>query len=156
MPQTRIRMSFRTQPSRWDMPQGVSTTPQLPRGQRPQVCVRVTGHQAPSSAATNASSRTLIPQAPGSDNLSRFSRLASMYVLLPTRALRSRVASATSALRKSDGFAEYASANAASVSMSVRDGGRARIYVYNCPRAAETVRDQSCSAATPTPLPERA
>ena len=32
--------------------------------------------------------------------------------------------------------------------MSVRDGGRARVYVYSRSRAAETARDQSCTATT--------
>jgi hypothetical protein len=73
----------------------------------------------------------------------------------------SRVASAASpalstAVCKSDGFADNALANAVRGSISVRDGGRARVYVYNCPRAAETARDQSCSAATSTPEAESA
>jgi hypothetical protein len=33
--------------------------------------------------------------------------------------------------------------------MSVRDGGRARVYVYSRSRAAEIARDQSCTAITP-------
>ena len=103
--------------------------------------------------STNASRITLMPQAPGSGTLSCFSRSASTYALLPTRASISRVASAASAAfftaaRKSDGFAENASTNAASGSMSVRDGGRARVYVYSRSRAAETARDQSCTATT--------
>jgi hypothetical protein len=31
----------------------------------------------------------------------------------------------------------------------VRDGGRARVYVYSFSRAAETARDQSCTVTTP-------
>jgi hypothetical protein len=95
-----------------------------------------------------------MPQAPGSGTLSCLSRSASTYALLPTRASVSRVASAASAAfftaaRKSDGSAENASTNAASGSMSVRDGGRACVYVYSRSRAAETARDQSCTATTP-------
>ena len=104
--------------------------------------------------SANASRITLIPQAPGSGTLSCLSRSASTYALLPTRASMSRVASAASAAfftaaRKSDGFAENASTNAASGSISVRDGGRARVYVYSRLRAAKTARDQSCTAITP-------
>jgi len=33
----------------------------------------------------------------------------------------------------------------------VRDGGRARVYVYSCSRAAQTARDQSSAVATPAP-----
>jgi hypothetical protein len=122
--------------------------------------VQVTKHQA-APAPANASSSTLTPQAPGSGTLSLSSRPLSTYALLPTRASTSRVASAASAasftaVRKSDGLAENASANAASGSTSVRDGGRAHVYVYNCSRAAETARDQSCSVATPTPEAESA
>lgn len=95
-----------------------------------------------------------MPQAPGSGTLSCLSRSASTYALLPTRASVSRVASAASAAFftaacKSEGSAENASTNAASGSMSVRDGGRARVYVYSRSRAAETARDQSCTATTP-------
>ena len=114
------------------------------------VCATNTAtHAVPLSA--NASRITLTPQAPGSGTLSCLSRSASTYALLPTRASVSRVASAASAAfftaaRKSDGFAENASTNTASGSMSVRDGGRARVYVYSRSRAAETARDQSCAA----------
>ena len=104
--------------------------------------------------SAKASKITLTPQAPGSGTLSCLSRSASTYALLPMRASMSRVASAASAAfftaaRKSEGFAENASTNAASGSMSVRDGGRARVYVYSRSRAAETARDQSCTATTP-------
>jgi hypothetical protein len=79
-----------------------------------------------------------------------------MYALLPTRASTSRVASAASAalltaVRRSNGLAENASVNAAIGSTRVRDGGRARVYVYSCSRAAETARDQSSAAATLAP-----
>ena len=95
-----------------------------------------------------------MPQAPGSGTLSCLSLSTSTYALLPTRASVSRVASAASAAFftaacKSDGFAENVSTNAASGSMSVRDGGRARVYVDSRWRAAETARDQSCTATTP-------
>jgi len=42
------------------------------------------------------------------------------------------------AVHKSDRFTENALANTASRSMSMQDRGHARVYTYNCPRAAET------------------
>ena len=112
-------------------------------------------------APANASRSTLTPQAPGSGTLSRLSSPASTYELLPTRASTSRVASAASAAFftaawKSDGFAVNASAKAASESTRVRDGGRARVYVYSFSRAAETARDQSCTVTTPAEEAESA
>ena len=105
-------------------------------------------------APASASRSTLTPQAPGSGTLSRLSIPASTYELLPTRASTSRVASAASAAFltaacTSDGFSLNVSVNAASGSTSVRDGGRARVYVYSFSRAAETARDQSCTVTTP-------
>ena len=105
---------------------------------------------------TNASRITLTPQAPGSGTLSRLSSPSSRYALLPTRASASFVASAASvafltAFPKSDGLAENASAKAARGSTRVRDGGRARVYVYSCSRAIETAWDQSSAVATPAP-----
>src|ERR1700677_4751231 len=87
-------------------------------------------------APTNASRITLTPQAPGSGTLSRFKSPPSRYALLPTRASTSFVAPAASAaflkaFPKSDGLAENASAKAARGSTRVRDGGRARVYVYS-------------------------
>lgn len=107
-------------------------------------------------APANASRITLTPQAPGSGTLSCFSSPPSRYALLPTRASTSLVASAASAacltaFPKSEELSENASANAARGSTRVRDGGRARVYVYSCSRAAETARDQTSAVATPAP-----
>ena len=107
-------------------------------------------------APANASRSTFTPQAPGSGTLCCFSSPSSRYALLPTRASASLVASAAAAAfltasPKSDGLAENASAKAARGSTRVRDGGRARVYVYSCSRAAEMARDQSSAVAEPAP-----
>ena len=78
---------------------------------------------------------TLTPQAPGSGTCSSFSLSPSTYALRPAFASRSRVFSAASPAAF-DAPAKSAplvlasvSVNAASGSTSVREGGRARVYV---------------------------
>lgn len=104
--------------------------------------------------ALNRPSRTtLTPHAPGSGMRSFFSRSPSTYALRPAFASMSRVASAAppaarTAPRKSGApLAPSARTNASSGSTSVRDGGRARVYVYSLSRAARSA-SAHCGALT--------
>ena len=82
----------------------------------------------------------LTPQAPGSETCSFFNLSPSTYALLPAFASRSFVATAASpaalfALEKSYPEARNVSMNAERGSTRVRDGRRARVYVYSLTRA---------------------
>ena len=96
----------------------------------------------------------LTPHAPGSGTCSFFNLSPSTYALLPAFASKSFVAIAASpaalfAVEKLYPELRNVSTKAERGSTRVRDGGRARVYVYNLVRAELSACPHTCGDTLP-------
>ena len=96
----------------------------------------------------------LTPQAPGSGTCSFFNLSPSTYALLPAFASKSLVAIAAPpaaffAVEKLNPELRNVSTNADRGSTRVREGGRARVYVYNLVRAELSAWPHTCGVTLP-------
>ena len=103
---------------------------------------------------TRLSKMVLTPQAPGSGTCSFFNLSPSTYALLPAFASKSFVAIAASpaalfAVEKLYPELRNVSTKAERGSTRVRDGGRARVYVYNLVRAELSASPHTCGVTLP-------